>query len=624
MGDRGEEKRHTWTPMCEREWEDTFNAVPDLVLIIDKEYKIVRANMAASERLDMSPDELLGSYCFKVVHGTDGPPDYCPHSRLLADGREHIEKIYEEQLKGHFLASVSPLYSEDGQLRGSVHVIRDVSKLMRTEEELEDSRSYVLSILNGLSEPVMVIGLDRRVILLNRAAEEFSGIDTTNAEEAYCYKVSHQRNSPCVSEELHPCPLEEVRRTGGPVTVVHEHFKDEEGLRYVEILASPLHDSGGNMTGIIESMRDITERERAAEALRESEEKFRSLAEQSPNMIFINQGGRVVYVNKRCEEIMGYTKDEFYSPYFDFLAIIASESKELVNESFKKHMAGEEVDPYEYTLITRDGKHLDAIITTKLISYGGESAILGIITDISERKRMEDNLRRYVTELEKYSAELAQSDGLIKASLEEKEILMREIHHRVKNNLAVISSLLNLQSAQIKDEEARDIFKETQNRVKSMSMIHERLYRSADLKNVNFSEYIRTLATQLFSSYEATGERVKLSINVPDMSVDVNTMIPCGLIMNELVSNALKHAFPGERDGRLKIEVFHEGGMYTLSVKDNGVGVPPDLDIHSTRTLGMQIINSLTRQLGGTVELVREGGTEFRITFREKHFPAKT
>jgi PAS domain S-box-containing protein/putative nucleotidyltransferase with HDIG domain len=150
----------------------------------------------------------------------------------------------------------------------------------------------------------------------------------------------------------------------------------------------------GSILGYQGVIRDITERKRAEEALRESEEKFRSLAERSPNMIFINKKGKVLYANQKCEEIMGYTREQFYSGDFDFFSLIAPESVDLVAGSFDKHLKGEDVPAYEYTLVTEQGKLIEAILATSLISYGGESAILGIVTDITERKRSEEELQR--------------------------------------------------------------------------------------------------------------------------------------------------------------------------------------------------------------------------------------
>jgi two-component sensor histidine kinase len=208
----------------------------------------------------------------------------------------------------------------------------------------------------------------------------------------------------------------------------------------------------------------------------------------------------------------------------------------------------------------------------------------------------------------------------IRRSLLEKETLIKEIHHRVKNNLAVIQSLLKLQAIQIKDEETKGLFNESQNRVQAMSMIHERLYRTEDLSTINLGEYIRSLATQLFNSYRIDPSLVKLIIDVPDLGIDVNTMIPCGLILNELVSNACKYAFPDDRKGELSIILDKRNDEYSLTVMDNGVGLPEGLDVYKTESLGMQIVISLVNQINGNLNIDKEGGTKFTIICREKTF----
>ncbi|MDP1553771.1 MAG: histidine kinase dimerization/phosphoacceptor domain -containing protein [Methanobacteriaceae archaeon] len=206
----------------------------------------------------------------------------------------------------------------------------------------------------------------------------------------------------------------------------------------------------------------------------------------------------------------------------------------------------------------------------------------------------------------------------LEQSLDEKEILLKEIHHRVKNNLMIISSLLNLQSGYIKDKESQDIFKESQNRARSMALIHERLYQSSDLKKLDFSEYITSLATELFHTYVADPSLIKLQINVDNIFLDINTAIPLGLIVNELITNSLKHAFPNGRKGKINIEFHEKGENCEFTVKDNGIGFPKDIDYKKTESLGLQIVTNLTDQIDGNIEkLDTNPGTEFKINFKE-------
>lgn len=201
------------------------------------------------------------------------------------------------------------------------------------------------------------------------------------------------------------------------------------------------------------------------------------------------------------------------------------------------------------------------------------------------------------------------------ASLKEKEVLLKEIHHRVKNNMQVISSMLRLQASYIDDPHAHELFLECQNRVKSMALIHEKLYQSQDLARIDFADYLRNLMNHLFRSYSGRSD-ISLNIEVSDVRLGVDTGIPCGLIVNELVSNALKHAFPDGRSGQITVSLQRTNGTYVLSVKDDGVGFPKDVDFRNTPSLGLQLVNTLTTQLEGEVELISNGqGTEFRITF---------
>jgi two-component sensor histidine kinase/DNA-binding response OmpR family regulator len=200
-------------------------------------------------------------------------------------------------------------------------------------------------------------------------------------------------------------------------------------------------------------------------------------------------------------------------------------------------------------------------------------------------------------------------------ALQEKEVLLKEIHHRVKNNLQIISSLLDLQSDYIEDEQTRQLFQESRNRVKSMALIHERLYRAQDLAKVDFAEYIQSLARDVFRSYRTHATGIALRVNVEDVFLGVDTAIPCGLMINELVSNALKYAFPDGRGGEICVELFSDNGQFTLAVRDNGVGFPKDLDFRNTESLGLKLVVTLVKQLKGTIALHRDGGTAFEIKF---------
>ncbi len=217
--------------------------------------------------------------------------------------------------------------------------------------------------------------------------------------------------------------------------------------------------------------------------------------------------------------------------------------------------------------------------------------------------------------------ERIRAEEQIKASLKEKEVLLKEIHHRVKNNLQVISSMLRLQARNVGDQLTLQVLEESQNRIRSMALIHERLYRSQDLAKVDFGVYIRDLAIHLVRSYQAHLSHIDLNVDADGIFLDVDTAIPCGLIVNELISNSMKYAFPDTDKGKILVEIHsnHNDGsdkeQLTMVVSDNGVGIPPDLDYRNTGSLGLQLVNALVDQLEGSLELHNNEGTEFKITF---------
>ena len=214
--------------------------------------------------------------------------------------------------------------------------------------------------------------------------------------------------------------------------------------------------------------------------------------------------------------------------------------------------------------------------------------------------------------------ERKRAEDRIKASLSEKEILLKEVYHRVKNNLQVISSLLDLQSDYTKNQKLHEILQESQYRIQSMALIHEHLYQSEDLSRVDFAEYVQNLVASLIHSYETGAAISRLNINVGDVFLDIDVAIPCGLIINELVSNSLKHAFPAGRPGEICIDVdLDAADQMTLIVRDSGVGLPKELDLDKAESLGLELVSMLTEKLKGNIELDRNGGTAFKITFNK-------
>jgi len=334
--------------------------------------------------------------------------------------------------------------------------------------------------------------------------------------------------------------------------------------------------------------------------LKESEEWLSTtLNSIGDAVIAADKKGYVTFMNPVAQSLTGWKEEEIVGkPLKDVFNIIDEETGKQISAPVSRAIQEGVVFGLENNIIlaARDGaetpiNHSAAPIKDE---KGNVTGVVLIFRDIAERKRAEEQ---------------------IKASLKEKEVLLKEIHHRVKNNLQVISSLLNLQSPYIKDEQASEMFRESQNRVKSMALIHEKLYQSKDLGEIDFAEYIRKLTVNLFHSYGVDSSAIQLVLNISDILLDIDTAIPCGLIINELVSNSLKHAFPAGEKGEVCVNLSsNTDNKFKLIVSDNGVGFPEDLNFRNTESLGLQLVNTLINQLGGAIELDKSGGTAFKIT----------
>ena len=249
----------------------------------------------------------------------------------------------------------------------------------------------------------------------------------------------------------------------------------------------------------------------------------------------------------------------------------------------------------------------------------------------SNRARLEERVQERTAELARANeqlrlqmAERERAEAATRASLEEKTILLKEVHHRVKNNLQVVISLLHLQEDRGQDRPAREVLADTQNRVRSMALLHEALYRSERLSHVNLAGYVERLCTHLFRSSGADSRRVRLVIRVEPVELDLDQAIPCGLIINELMANSLKHGFPNGREGRITVDLSAQAGRVTLRVSDSGAGYPPGQNFDQPATLGLQLVASLARQLGGRAEFPPGPGAACQVVFQSKNPAAAT
>lgn len=329
-------------------------------------------------------------------------------------------------------------------------------------------------------------------------------------------------------------------------------------------------------------------------------EMYRSIFENAPDaVILVEKTGLIATVNTQAEKMFGYDRDELVGRSIEilipsrFAAVHAGHRSSYLSEPRLRPMgAGLEL----FAKRKDDSEFPVDLMLSPLNTDDGHLLALAVVRDITDRKQAEQR---------------------VIDSLREKEVLLREIHHRVKNNLAVISSLFYLQSKYTQDGQTLRTLQESQDRLRSMALVHETLYQSDSFAALDFAEYSRALSDNLMRTYSGIASDVRLRTEVEEVAISIDLAVPCGLILNELVSNALKHAFPNGQAGLITVKLKNESGSCVLQVIDDGVGIPIEPKPDATRSLGLRLIESLTRQLDGKFEIKRQDvGTEARLSFR--------
>lgn len=451
-----------------------------------------------------------------------------------------------------------------------------------------DSGSVKTLVLGALSELVVFQDLDQKIIWANNAALESSGTSLSDLVGRTCYEVWHQRSSPCDE-----CPLVLSQKTGEPQKA---EIKSLDG-RVWFVRGYPVRGPDQKIMGMVEVSLEITQRKQAEEALKESEVKYKNLIHMSPAAVTVTDvSGKITYVSRQTLKLHGYDKEQelIGKEFFD---LIAPDARAQAIIYLRKTMKEGITRDLEYALLRKSGERFIGEIDTAVIpdAYGKPISFIATTRDITKRKLMQDELE---------------------ASIKEKEFLLQEIHHRVKNNLQVISSILDMSGLRTEDPCALDLIENARSKIQTMAFIHSQLYRSERFDQIEMGEHIGELVHYLKTVY-AGGKDIRFDIDISEVLLSLTQAIPCALVLNELVSNAFKHAFKRKRTGNIAIAMeVSAGNTVIVDVKDDGAGVPKDFNLGSTETLGLKLVRNLVeRQLKGKIRLTRKKYTEFHITF---------
>jgi PAS domain S-box-containing protein len=491
----------------------------------------------------------------------------------------------------------SQLRFKDGKPIEIFGIARDITIRKRAEEELNKTREKYMELFDSSNDIVYTMDFKGNFTSVNKTAEKLLGLKFEELSDvnvkSYLTPESAKRALADVIKKL---------KGQSENTVYEVDFININGNIVTFEINSQVRYKKGKPFEVFGIARDVTERKKANEAIRLSEEKYRMIFENAPlGIMTADISGNIIEINPVLLQMLG-SKSVQETKSINVLSFPPMVMAGLVEKFVKCMETGESVVS-EHTYTSKWGKSLDTRIYTKPIknSRGRITGFQTIVEDITEEK---------------------ESERQIKSALNEKEVLIREIHHRVKNNMQIIISLINMQMQDSNDAVMIRKFKELQQRVRSMSIIHEDLYMSEDLSRINFGNYLKKLANNLLQIYPYRQE-IKLRFNVSDILLGIDTAIPCGLIVNELLSNSLKYAFPENCAAKIKeyeifVEFIARNNKYLLVVGDTGIGLPPDVDERKSKTLGLLLVEILVTQIKGEMKMINKKGTRYEIEMEKE------
>lgn len=461
--------------------------------------------------------------------------------------------------------------------------------LLEVSQSIAHLGSYVFDVLTGQTfwtrETYRIFGLDEN--LPSPQAKEY--LELVYPEDR---ALEHHFFSDCMNKGIGYDLTYRIIKSGGEI-------------RFVRSIGNPSFDKNGRVTQITGILQDVTDSKKLENSLRESEKRFKALYENIPlGYQSLDPNGNFLDINPAWSKMLGYNQNEVIGKWFgDFLI---KEDVELFRQRFPMFKTNGSVKDVEFHLRHKGGHYITVSFNGQIgyDTWGNVERTHCNLIDVTKRREMENNLQ---------------------ASLAEKEVLLREVHHRVKNNLAAILSLMDMERQSTTDSTAENLLTELSNRIKSMSTVHEKLYRSESLSRIDFQDYLKSFISHLRTSFN-TGVDFASSVEAAGIELSLDLAVPCGLIVNELVTNSIKYAFPEGKPGNLenkkcKIDISMQkvDDQYILTIRDNGVGLPEGLAWRESKTLGLRLVRMLCEhQLGGKVEMDNATGTQFTIQFSER------
>ncbi len=568
---------------AEENWQNIFQAIGHPTVILDADHYVLAANRATVTATGKALQDIIGKKCHEVFHGTHEPPEGCPFEKMLLSGNFETATMEVETLGGIYLVSCTPVMDSAGRLQKVIHIATDITEQKRAEEALKNSEERYRQLVENAPIGIYYSDFDGRFLYGNKKAEEIVGYK----KEELIGESFLRLNLLGPEEIFKAVRLLDLNRHGqstGP-----EEFtlnKKDGSSAIVEISCLIITVKGEKL--ILGMVQDITERKKKEEEIK----KFKFISDNANDAHFlVDRDAKFRYVNETACRMLGYSEEELLT--LGVTDVDIDYGKEKFRELFDL-IQKEKIPPIQTVNKRKDESTFCSEISATGYQIEGVPYMFTVLREITERKEVEEKINK---------------------ALKEKEILLKEIHHRVKNNMSVVSSLLRLQAGRVADARYKAMFNDSIGRIMTMASIHEKLYQSEDLSKIIFSDYIKDMVNNVYKSY-GPGSRIKLVTDIEKITLGIDVSTPCGLIVNELITNSMKYAFPEGREGEIRVSLhMNDKDEIKLVIADNGVGMPEELDFRNADSLGLILVNALVRQLNGKIELSRDKGTEFMIIF---------
>ncbi len=566
---------------------------------VDENGAIIKCNNTFCRILDEDGGSYNGEEIENIVDLNDVEAWSGAYNSMLKRGKAKAEIKTVKRNGTSFYAGIQILKNtgNDGEYTGYYFFMEDISEKKRAERSIREAQNITAASLNSLNERVAIIDSDGIILAVNRAWTAFALQNHENPK-----KTSVGVNYIEVCEDPADKNPRESREFANGIRRVLDGEISEFSVMYPHntplqkrwFLAkvSKFYGEGSRKAVVLHA--DITKSRQSEIELAKNEEKFRNLVKHSSDIISVlDKDGTLKYISDSAARVFGVNTN--YRKGRNVFEFIHPDDIEKVKLAFQRGFESPN-DPVtiEFRYKKPDGSYicLESIANNLLLDPSVEGIVVNS-RDVTDRKAAEE---------------------LTKAALKEKNLLLREVHHRVKNNLQIVSSLLKLQEDNISDKGFKKIFKESINRIKAMSLIHQRLYQERRLSQINFGAYLSGIVEFLKETYDANSKNINCKIIAENVDLNLETAVPAGLIVNEIVSNSLRHAFRGRKEGELLVKL-ESNGSNSITISDNGIGLPKGFNLQEAKTLGLQMVYNLAVQLNADVKLETGKGTTYVITF---------